>query len=168
MKKLFLATIIASAVLAVSPVKAAEKNIGFFESWSVWQYSDAGGKGCFIYANPSKAEPAKLNHGLVSFFVRSTGKSPAGTEASLQFGYDLNEDAPSSVDVDGKKFSLQAHKNGAWLVGGEPREQELLKAMERGRSMTVSTASKRGNETHYVFSLKGVTQAMGLLRRRCS
>ena len=103
MKKLFLATIIASAVLAISPVRAAEKNIGFFESWSVWQYSDAEGKGCFIYSNPSKAEPAKLNHGLVSFFVRSTGKSPPGTEASLQFGYDLDENAASSVDVDGKK-----------------------------------------------------------------
>ena len=168
MKKLLPAVIAASAVLSLSPAKAAEKNIGFFGSWSVWKYSDSSGKGCFIYANPSKAEPARLNHGLVSFFVRKKGKSPLRTEASLQFGYALDQNGPSWLSVDGKKFRLQTYKNGAWLAGGRPREQALLKAMKSGRSMRVSTASKRGNETRYVFPLNGVTRAMGLLRRRCS
>ncbi|HVI28711.1 hypothetical protein [Hansschlegelia sp.] len=168
MKKLFLAATAALAVLSLSPAEAAEKNIGFFGSWSVWQYSDAGGKGCFIYANPSKAEPARLNHGLVSFFIRSVGKSPPRTEASLQFGYAVDPNGPSWLSVDGKKFRLQTYKSGAWLAGGKPRERDLLKAMKSGRSMRVSTASRRGNETHYVFPLNGVTRAMGLLRRRCS
>lgn len=153
-------------LLLAAPVQAAtQKNLGSFESWSVWTYDDGERKGCFIYANPSSAFPKAADHGLVSFFVRSTSRDDVHSEASLQFGYPQSAKADGRADIDGESFKLLTDGKAAWLA--RAREDELVAAMRRGAKMTVSTQSARGTSTRYEFSLKGVSNAMETLRKHC-
>ena len=158
-----------SLIFAAAPALAVDnpKNIGTFNSWSVWKYKQKARNRCFIYSNPAKSMPAKLDHGLVSFFIRSTQRTELRSEASLQVGYPLKEKQEARLVVDGEKFRLFASGKGAWLAKGGTRERDLLEAMKVGKTMTITARSARGNETGYVFPLAGVTEAMKRLRTVC-
>lgn len=157
---LVLTTLMTSGALAAAP-----KKLGDFAAWSAWSYAEAENKGCFIYANPASASPKTLDHGLVSFFIRSTHRKDVRTEASLQFGYEQASKADAEIKIDGEAFQLMTDGVNAWLARG--REAEMIEAMRTGRAMEVSTVSKRGNKTAYAFPLKGVTDAMKVLRKTC-
>lgn len=154
-------------LLAAPALAQAPKTLGSYKGWSVWQYSDGGRSRCFIYATPDKATPPTLDHGLVSFFVRKTVRPEIKSEASLQVGYPFKERSEAQVAIDGEKFRMLTQEKGAWLAKGGAREGELLEAMKVGRTMTVTARSARGNETAYVFTLAGVTDAMKRLRSAC-
>ncbi|MGA0533030.1 invasion associated locus B family protein [Hansschlegelia sp. KR7-227] len=157
-----------SLVFFVTPASGAAnpQKIGTFKDWTVWKYTQTSRKRCFIYSNPTRSEPRRLDHGLVSFFVRSTVRKDVASEASLQVGYPLAPGSEAVLDVDGGKFRLATSGKGAWLVKPE-RERELLDALRKGSTLTVSARSARGNRTTYAFSLAGVTDAMGRLRQAC-
>lgn len=158
-----------SLILVASPAYAAKSpsNVGTYKSWSVWEYTEKSAKRCFIYANPTNASPDRLDHGLVSFFVRSTVRKDLKSEASFQVGYPFKEGSEARLVIDGASFRLLTSDKGAWLATGAEREQELLEAMKSGRSMTITALSARGNETRYEFPLAGVTDAVKRLRAVC-
>ncbi|OCC01608.1 hypothetical protein BA190_28060 [Labrys sp. WJW] len=151
-----------TGVLASSP-----KSLGVFGKWSTWSYTDNSGNHCFIYSSPISKEPASLNHGDVSFFIRAARQTEARSEASLQTGYGLAGNADIVVNVGAQPFHMISSGNGAWLRRTGTREMEFLTALKQERTMTVDAVSGRGNKTHYVFSLDGVTKAMARLRQAC-
>ena len=99
-----------TGVLASSP-----KSLGVFGKWSTWSYSDNSGNHCFIYSSPISKEPASLNHGDVSFFIRAARQTEARSEASLQTGYALAGNADILVSVGAQPFHMISSGNGAWL-----------------------------------------------------
>ncbi|PZQ87254.1 MAG: hypothetical protein DI534_15165 [Leifsonia xyli] len=157
-----------SLIFFVAPVLSAAnpQNIGAYKDWSVWKYTNKSRKRCFVYSNPVKSQPKRLDHGLVSFFVRSTLRKGVASEASVQVGYALKPGSEARVDVDGRRFSLSTSGNGAWLTKPE-RERELVDAMRKGSKLKVSAQSERGNQTTYAFSLAGLTEAMARLKQAC-
>lgn len=152
-------------LMASGAFAAAPKKLGEFSAWSAWAYATPEQKGCFIYANPASATPKTLDHGQVSFFIRSTHRKEVRTEASLQFGYDQASKADAKIEIGGEVFGLVTEGRDAWLANAA--EADMIKAMRAGRTMEVSTVSKRGNKTAYTFPLKGVTDAMNVLRKSC-
>ena len=68
---------------------------GTFNAWSVWTYKDGTKKNCYIYSAAKTKSPASLNHGDVSFFVRTVNSSQARTEANFTVGYDFAPAPPS-------------------------------------------------------------------------
>lgn len=157
--------LVLTALMTSGALAAAPKKLGEFSSWSAWSYATPEQTGCFIYANPASASPKSLDHGMVSFFIRSTHRKEVRTEASLQFGYEQAAQADARIEIDGAVFQLQTEGVNAWLA--RAREAEMIAAMRMGRAMEVSTVSKRGNKTAYSFPLKGVTDAMKVLRKTC-
>lgn len=157
--------VVLSALMTAPASAAAPEKLGEFSAWSAWAYATPEQKGCFIYASPATASPKTLDHGAVSFFVRSTHRKEVRTEASLQFGYEQAEKADARIEIGGETFQLVTKGQDAWLA--RAREAEMIEAMRSGRTMEVSTMSKRGNKTAYSFPLKGVTDAMKVLRKRC-
>lgn len=155
-------------ILSTTGVLAsAPKSLGVFGKWSSWIYTDKSGNHCFIHSSPISKEPASLNHGDVSFFIRGTRQNEARSEASLQAGYPFAENAEIGVNVGPQPFHMVSSGNGAWLRRTGLRENEFLDALKQQRSMTIDAVSGRGNKTRYVFSLDGVTQAMARLRQAC-
>jgi hypothetical protein len=139
--------------------------LGSFESWSAWTFRDGNVKACYIYAEAATKTPEHLDHGRVGLFVRRLKSGETRTEASFQTGYQFAPDA-ITVSVDRERFRMIPRGGNAWLRRSS-REEEFVHAVAKGRMLIVEAVSKRGNRTHYTFSLKGVSAAMRKVRREC-
>ena len=145
--------------------------VGTFSDWTMWSYSGSyngsgDGKVCYIYAEPEKMQPDKLDHGRVSFSVTVSPSQGVGNEANFVAGYALKEQSPVTVDIDGKKFTMFTQGDSAWLVNKDD-EAQLLAAMKNGKTMVVKATSRRGNQTTYNYSLSGVTAASDKMIAEC-
>jgi hypothetical protein len=145
--------------------------LGTFSDWTMWSYTgsyngNGEGKVCYIYAEPEKMQPDKLDHGRVSFSVTVSPSQGVDNEANFVAGYPLKEQSPVTVDIDGKKFTMFTQGDSAWLVN-KSDEPQLLAAMKSGKSMVVKATSRRGNQTTYNYSLSGVTAASEKMLAEC-
>lgn len=150
-----------SAALAAKPEPA-----GTFNAWSAWTYKESGKKNCYIYSAATTKSPARLNHGDVSFFVRTVNQPQAQTEANFTVGYDMAPGSTVRAIIGSNSFDMMVQGENAWLVAAE-KEKELLAAMRGGDEMSIRATSRRGNETSYVFSLDGVTAAVRQMQKDC-
>lgn len=156
----------ANAALAQGPAKPTL--IETFKDWTIWAYEGSygatQGKICYIYSEPEKMQPSKLDHGRVSFSV--TLAQGSVTEANFVAGYQLKEQSKVTVEIGDKQFTMFTEGDSAWLVNKED-EAALLEAMRSGSRMVVKAMSRRGNETTYDYSLSGVTAASDKLKAGC-
>jgi hypothetical protein len=170
--------ILLSAVLVLAPLSGALAQgavkptlVGTFKDWTAWSFNgtyagNGEGKVCYIYSEPSKAQPSGLDHGRVSFSVTSSPSQGVQNEANFVAGYQLKEQSSVTVDIDGKKFTMFTQGDSAWLLDKE-EEPQLLAAMKKGKAMVVSAVSRRGNKTTYNYSLSGVTAAADKMISEC-
>lgn len=140
--------------------------LGQFKDWSAWSYAGSKGKVCYIFAEPEQKLPGSLDHGDISFFIRTSPGENIAQEANFVAGYTFKDDSKVSVTVDGKDFEMFTQGDSAWLVDPS-KEADLLGAMKAGSDMTVTGMSKRGNKTTYKYSLSGVTAASGKIETEC-
>ena len=171
--KILLSAAFAMATLSGALAQGAAKPtlVGTFKDWTAWSYtgSYAGngeGKVCYIYSEPSKAQPNGLDHGRVSFSITLSPAQGVQNEANFVAGYQLKEQSSVTVDIDGKKFTMFTQGDSAWLLKKE-EEPQLLAAMKKGKAMVVSAVSRRGNKTTYNYSLSGVTAAADKIISEC-
>lgn len=149
------------AALAAKPEPA-----GTFNAWSVWTYKDGTKKNCYIYSAAKTKSPASLNHGDVSFFVRTVNSSQARTEANFTVGYDFAPGSTVRAEIGSATFDMMVQGDNAWLREAE-KEKDLLAAMRGGDEMSIHARSRRGNPTSYVFPLDGVTAAVRQMQKEC-
>lgn len=123
-------------------------------------------KSCYAISAPQKMEPPTLNHGTVFFFVTTRPSEKIRNEPSIQVGYSFKENTKVGIDVDGKKFELFTKGDGAWLET-PAAEAQLIDAMKRGKQLTVTGTSGRGNTTTYAFSLAGISGAIDAVAKEC-
>ena len=183
----FIAAALSLTTLAVAfaqePAKQSPTRIGEFDDWSTWSYTgpyagNGNGKVCYIYAelqdeddSAKKAPrgamlPRTLKHGRVTFTITSSPAEGVMHEANFVAGYDFKDQAPVTVDIDGKKFTMFTQGDSAWLLN-KGEEPELLEAMKSGKKMVVSAQSVKGNKTTYNYSLAGVTAAVDKMLSEC-
>ena len=156
---------------AFAQATAKPSLVGTFSDWTMWSYTgnyngNGEGKVCYIYSEPAKMQPDKLDHGRVSFSVTASPSQGIANEANFVAGYALKEQSPVTVDIDGKKFTMFTQGDSAWLVNKDD-EPQLLAAMKAGKSMVVKATSRRGNQTTYNYSLSGVTAASDKMIAEC-
>ncbi|MFC4172509.1 invasion associated locus B family protein [Microvirga sp. GCM10011540] len=160
---------IAIAFVAISSSTCAAAQtprlLGTYDEWSAWSVKENKSNICYIHADALTKTPVELDHGRVSFSVRRLKRGKVRTEASMQAGYEFSPNA-IRVSVDGKRFTMIPYGHNAWLQG-TAREAEFARVLSKGRTMTVEAVSRRGNKTHYRFSLKGFTAALRKARRTC-
>jgi hypothetical protein len=170
--RLFIGAVLALAAGSAALAQGAAKPtlIDTFNDWTIWSYDgsygDSQGKICYIYSEPEKMQPSRLDHGRVSFSVTSAGEQGSATEANFVAGYQLKEQSKVTVEIGGKEFTMFTEGDSAWLVNKED-EGPLLDAMRAGARMIVKATSRRGNSTTYDYSLSGVTAASDKMRNGC-
>ena len=145
--------------------------VGTFSKWTIWTYTGSyagksNGKVCYMYSEPEKMTPDKLDHGRVSFSVTSSPAEGIKTEANFVTGYPMKEQSSVTVMIGNKSFTMFTQGDSAWLVNKED-EPSLLAAMKGGSAMVVKAVSRRGNETTYSYSLSGATAAADKLVDEC-
>jgi hypothetical protein len=171
-KRLVLGAVFALAAAGALAQGAAKPTlVGTFSKWTMWSYNgsysgNGSGKVCYIYSEPEKMEPAKLDHGRVSFSITTSPAEGITMEANFVTGYPMKEQSSVTVAIGNKSFTMFTQGDSAWLVNKE-EEPALLTAMKGGSTMVVKATSRRGNETSYNISLSGVTAAADKMIAEC-
>ena len=143
-----------AAAAAQSPTRIKQ-----FDAWGAYSYNSGNSKVCYVLSVPTAKQPANVDHGDIFFLVSQRPGQNISYEPQAMMGYPLKEGSKVEVDVDGRKFSLFTRGNSAW-VENAAEEPQLVAAMRAGSAMTVKAVSRRGTNTSYSYSLKGVTAAL--------
>ncbi len=147
-----------AAAAAQSPTRIKQ-----FDAWGAYSYNSGNSKVCYVLSVPTAKQPANVDHGDIFFLVSQRPGQNISYEPQAMMGYPLKEGSKVEVDVDGRKFSLFTRGNSAW-VENAAEEPQLVAAMRAGSAMTVKAVSRRGTNTSYSYSLKGVTAALSQIQ----
>ena len=151
----------AAAAPAGTPMQTMES-----KDWKVVVAKSDAGKVCYAMTMPTKKEPPSLKHGDVYFFMATRPSDKTRNDPSMQFGYPLKADSKVVVDIDGKKFDFFTRGDGAWFEKANDYPA-FLEALKKGKKMSATGASSRGNPTSYAFSLSGVSAALDGAVKEC-
>jgi invasion protein IalB len=154
-----------TALFALTAAAAAQSptRIKQFDAWGAYSYSSGNSKVCYVLSVPTAKQPGNVDHGDIFFLISQRPGQNISYEPQAMMGYPLKEASKVEVDVDGRKFTLFTRGNSAW-VENAAEEPQLVAAMRAGSSMTVKAVSRRGTNTSYSYSLKGVTAALNQIQ----
>jgi invasion protein IalB len=171
-RNLFLGAVIGLAVAAggtLLPQAASAQDVQYISSsrdWHAFQFTENGSKACYIATKPTKAEPANVRHGDVFVLVTNRPAEKQKNVVSLQVGYTLKQGVDVVATIGGKNFPLFTDGNTAWSRDAAA-DEAFVNAMKGGSTLTVKATSSRGTGTNYVFSLAGISAALGEINKAC-
>ncbi|MBW3096744.1 invasion associated locus B family protein [Pseudohoeflea coraliihabitans] len=150
-----------TALVAMSTVAAAQSptRLKQFDAWGAYSYKTGDSSVCYVLSVPTVKSPSNVDHGDIFFLISQRPGQNISYEPQAMMGYPLKEASKIEVDVDGKKFGLFTRGTSGW-VENAAEEPQLVAAMRAGSQMTVKATSRRGTNTTYSYSLKGVTAAL--------
>ena len=150
----------ASVALVGSAYAQAATRIKQNNAWGSYSHDGQKGKVCYILSMPTDKEPADRDHGDVFFMLAQHPGQNTDLEPQFKVGYSFKDNSKVTLDIDGKKFVMFTRGENAWMEN--PAEDTLVvEAMKSGRQMSLTAESQRGTETHYTYSLSGVTASLG-------
>ncbi len=138
--------------------------IGQHNAWGTYSYQSGNGKVCYVLTVPTEKQPPKLDHGDIFFFVSQRPGQQVSYEPQFIASYEFQTNSKVGVTVGDKKFSMFTKGKSAW-VENAAEEPLLIAAMKTGADMKIDAKSGRGNPTSYVFSLKGISAALGSIAK---
>ncbi|MCO5070389.1 MAG: invasion associated locus B family protein [Rhizobiaceae bacterium] len=151
------------AVATPAMAQSATK-IGQHNAWGTYSYTQSGSKVCYVLTVPTDKKPASLDHGDIFFFVSQKPGQNVTYEPQFIASYNFQDNSKVTVTVGDKKYSMFTRGKSAWMENAA-QEPELIAAMKSGSDMKVDAKSGRGNDTSYVFSLKGITAALSSIAK---
>ena len=122
--------------------------VATFSKWTTWSYTGSyNGKGegkvCYIYSEPDKMTPPKLDHGRVSFSITASPAEGIAGEANFVTGYPMKEQSSVTVQIGNRSFTMFTQGDSAWLVNKED-EPALLAALAVAVRAELRTAKRDG------------------------
>lgn len=150
---------IAMLAAAAPALAQSATKIGQHNAWGTYSYNANSGKVCYVLTVPTDKQPSNLDHGDIFFFVSQKPGQSATYEPQFIASYDFQANSKVQVTVGDQSYTMFTRGKSAWMenAGQEP---QLIAAMRAGADMRVKAVSGRGNDTNYVFSLRGITAAL--------
>lgn len=157
------------AAMTAAPVfaQSAPKLAGTHGDWSVYTRGSGGERICYVLSEAQAKSPNSVNHGDIYFMVSNWKNGAATEQPSFLAGYELKPTRAPKAQVGSTALTMFAADNEAF-ISENADERKLVSKMRAGSTMTVSAVSKRGTQTRYTFSLKGVTAALRQSKSACS
>lgn len=159
--------ILATATAAPAFAQSAPKLAGTHGDWSVYTRGSGGDRICYVLSEAQAKSPSSVNHGDIYFMVSNWKNGAATEQPSFLAGYELKTTRAPKAQVGSTALTMFAADNEAFISENSD-ERKLVSKMRAGSTMTVSAVSKRGTQTRYTFSLKGVTAALRQAKSACS
>ena len=144
----------------------ATKSLGTFEKWSAHLLTEKKTPICFVHSEPAKKLGQYKKRGAVFVQITHRPRANVVNEVGFTAGYVFKKDSDAVVEIDGKKFTLFTHKDGAWASDVEA-DNALVQAMMKGRRMIIRGTSTRGTKTVDTYSLIGFTRAHQAIGKAC-
>lgn len=160
---------LALAALTTAPALAqsAPKLAGTHGDWTVYTRGSGGELICYVLSEAQTESPSSVQHGDIYFMVSNWKNGAAKEQPSFLAGYELKTTRAPKARVGSTELTMFAADNEAFIAENA-NERKLVSKMRAGSTMTVSAVSKRGTQTRYTFSLKGVTAALRQAKSACS
>ncbi len=127
-----------------------------YDNWGAYEVMLSGAKTCYIVSKAVSASPAGINHGTIFFIVNKKAK---GFEPQLEATQYLDERKPLVASIAGKKVTLLAQQNSAWVYS-EAQNNLLMGLMKQGSTMAIDGHYADGGKFRYEFKLAGVTASL--------
>ncbi len=163
----FLHVVLALALLPLAATAlGAPKSLGTFEKWSAHLLTERKAPICFVYGEPTKKAGRYKKRGNVYVQITHRPRANVVNEVGFTAGYPFKKDSDAEVDIDGTKFTLFTHKDGAWAADGKA-DNALVRAMMKGRRMIIRGTSARQTKTEDTYSLIGFTRAYQAIGKAC-
>lgn len=163
-----LCSALALAFLTAAPAfaQSAPKRTGTHGDWSVYTRGSGSDRICYVISEAKTKTPKSVKHGDIYFMVSNWKNGAASEQPSFLAGYDLKTTRAPKARVGSSETTMFAAGNEAFIAENAS-ERKLVSKMRAGSTMTVSAVSKRGTQTRYTFSLKGVTAALREAKSAC-
>ena len=142
--------------------------LGQFGDWGAYTASPGGKKVCFALAKPanSKTTPPNRPRDPAYMFISSRPAEKVRDEVSIIFGYGFKPNADASIEISGAAYAMYTQADGAW-VKNAAEETRLVDAMRKGADLTVKGTSAKGTASTYVYSLRGLPEALNRVGQEC-
>jgi len=149
----------AGTALAQTPSQISQ-----FNAWGAYSYQSGNGKVCYVLSVPTQKLPANVDHGDNFFLVSQKPGQNVSFEPQFMAGYELRPDSKVTVTVGNRSFTMFTNGKSGWMENAA-EEPQLVAAMRAGADMTVKAVSKRGTNTSYTYSLKGISAALSAIQK---
>ena len=159
--------VVVMALLLSQVARAETKLVEEFKDWTLYSHTGAPADICFIASQPKEAKPPSSLNQASFFYVSHWPKDGVKQEVSIKVGREIKDGTGVSVVIFNDSFELFTKGDKAF-VNDPNQELKLIDAMKRGNIMTVKLTGKDGQEVEEVYSLQGVTAAIGRLVQGCS
>ncbi|UTO29446.1 invasion associated locus B family protein [Bartonella harrusi] len=163
-RKTVIATFIMVLVAVGAPCAQTPSRLNQFEAWGTYSYKSPKNTICYVLSLPFEAFPTTVKHGDNFFLVTKRSNSPVSFEPQFMAGYPLKDGSKVIVTIGNVDFEFFTKDSSAWLASSA-LEKQLVSAMRSGMKMTVKAISKRGTNTTYTYSLKGITAALNAAQK---
>ncbi len=164
-----------SAVLCVSllagsqtaDAQAKPEPLAENANWKAHSYVRDGNKVCYMHAKPAKSKGNYKRRGAPNVMVTRRQGARTTEEVSVTSGYPYPEGKAVKVTIDGRQYNFDlTHGEHAW-VSDEEADAKVVKAMIRGRGMTVRGVSLKNTYSEDSYSLIGFTKIHDAIARAC-
>lgn len=162
-------------VPAAPPLLAqSNTSVAAFRDWSVFNPSNP--RECYIVSPPIKSTAQRggntvsVRRGDILLFVTIRPDEGVDKEISFTGGYPFRPGSSVDVSIGGTTYQMAPGGSdaGEWAWPPSPeRDAEMIAAMRRGASATVTAVSSRGTTTIDEFSLLGFTAALEEAEKLC-
>ncbi|YBV95713.1 invasion associated locus B family protein [Phyllobacteriaceae bacterium JZ32] len=149
----------AGTALAQTPSQISQ-----FNAWGAYSYQSGNGKVCYVLSVPTQKLPANVDHGDNFFLVSQKPGQNVSFEPQFMAGYELRPNSKVTVTVGNRTFNMFINGKSGWMENAA-EEPQLIAAMRAGADMTVKAVSKRGTNTSYTYSLKGISAALQAIQK---
>ncbi|MBB2972047.1 invasion associated locus B family protein [Mesorhizobium sp. RMAD-H1] len=149
----------AGTALAQTPSQISQ-----FNAWGAYSYQSGNGKVCYVLSVPTQKLPANVDHGDNFFLVSQKPGQNVSFEPQFMAGYELRPNSKVTVTVGNRTFNMFINGKSGWMENAA-EEPQLIAAMRAGSDMTVKAVSKRGTNTSYTYSLKGISAALQAIQK---
>ena len=171
------ATLIAallSAGPALAQTAAKDEPVAKFGDWAVFVAGSP--KECYLGTLPTSSSAKRggktvtVERGDIRLYVTYRPADSVVNEISFKSGYPLKAGSTVKMAVGSKIYNLNpgTGDSSGWAWPASPSEDgAVVAALRKGAKATVTALSARGTTTSDVFSLIGITAALGDAEARC-
>ena len=136
-------------------------------NWKAHSFVRDGSRVCYMHAKPAKSVGNFKRRGAPNVMVTRRQGTRTTEEVSVTSGYPYPEGKPVKVTIDGRQYNFDlTHGEHAW-VSDESADATLIKAMVRGRELTVRGVSLKNTYSEDRYSLIGFTKIHDAIVRAC-
>ena len=168
--KISATAVFTAALLAVGGVAGgalAQEELGKNGAWVAYTYEEGGKLTCYMYSQPTKKEGNYKKRGDPHAMVTRRRGSAVVEEVSVTSGYPYKEKTKIKVQIDGWGFKFGiVQDEHAWADNAD-EDKAAVKAMIRGKKLTVRGTSRKDTYSLDTYSLKGFTKTHKAMVKAC-